>query len=271
MSDIFLHIPKTGGSSLRTALRFVYGWRRVHTTPTGVIDPSRVARRLNLPLDPSPKLIRGHVTYGLHGYLDGSCCYFTMLRRPIPRVLSLYYYLQEGWPNAPVADLTLAEYIERDHHAYVPNDQTRRLAGPPYPDDPHDESLLQRAIDHLDHDIAFGLTERFDESLLLLRRMLEWPRLPLYIRVNTNRTRPSRSTLDSRVVERIEEQNQLDIRLYEYSREEFDARLDRQEGLSGDLVQYRTLNRVLETAGTPIMTIYQGIRTFLDSFLSTRT
>ena len=239
----------------------------MYTTQTGVINPSQVAKRLNLPLDSPPKLIRGHMMYGLHVYLDDTYCYFTMLRRPIPRVLSLYYYIQKGWPNSPVADMTIEEYIESGHHSYVPNDQVRRLAGSPH----SDEALLQRAIDHLEHDIAFGLTERFDESLLLLQRTLRWPRPPLYIRTNTNRERPSRSTLDSRVVEQIKEQNQLDIRLYEWAKEEFHARIDRQEKLESDLARYRNLNSALGIVGAPILTLYQTTRALLDSFSSTRS
>jgi len=223
--DIFLHIPKTGGMSLRMATRWVYGWRRVHTTPTERLEPEQVAASLEQPAQ--LRLVRGHLAYGLHEHISGPCRYFTMIREPVARVISLYYYVKRQWPNSEAASLTLGEYIESGHRSYMPNDQSRRLAGPPIPEDPSSPSLLKRARAHLrSPNFAFGVTERFDEGLVYLKRHLEWSRHPLYVRINSNDERPSKEDIPVRVRERIREQNRLDLQLYEEATKRFQENIE---------------------------------------------
>lgn len=262
--DIFLHIPKTGGMTLRTATRWIYGWNGVHTTPKDVLHPEQVASSLQD--SKNTRLVRGHLSYGLHDYVSVPCRYFTMLREPVARVISLYYYIKRGWPESDVASLSLGEYIESGHHAYVPNDQTRRLAGPPFPSDLSAPSLLERAQNHLQSPtLAFGVTERFDEGLIYLKRQLEWPRQPLYVRTNTSHNRPSKEDIPPSVLKRIRDQNRLDIQLYEEATEQLQENLAASSNFREEVRWFQRKTGMLSAVGTLVTGPYWYIKTVLSS------
>lgn len=260
--DILLHIPKTGGMTIRTATRWIYGWNGVHTTPKDVLHPKRVASSLD---DPERiRLVRGHLSYGLHNHVSVPCRYFTMLREPVSRVISMYYYIKRGWPESKAASLSLGEYIESGHHTYVSNDQTRRLAGPPFPENPSAPSLLERAQNHLQSpNLAFGITERFDEGLILLRRELDWERQPLYVRINTSRDRPSKEDIPPEVRGRIRNQNRLDIQLYEEAEEQFQVNLADIPGFKEEVRRFQKKTAMLSAIGTTITVPYRYAKSFL--------
>ncbi|MCS3678766.1 hypothetical protein GGP72_003044 [Salinibacter ruber] len=262
--DIFLHIPKTGGMTIRTATRWIYGWNGVHTTPKDVLHPKRVASSLD---DPERmRLVRGHIAYGLHNHVSVPCRYFTMLREPVSRVISLYYYIKRGWPESEAASLSLEEYIESGHHAYVPNDQTRRLAGPPFPDDSSATSLLERAQNHLQSsNLAFGITERFDAGLIYLKRQLEWPRQPLYVRTNTSSDRPTKEEIPPKVRKRIRDQNRLDVVLYDEATEQFNANVEAISGFEKEVGQFQRTTTTISTIGSFFVKPYQYTKELLFS------
>ncbi len=262
--DIFLHIPKTGGMTIRTATRWIYGWNGVYTTPKKVLHPKRVASSLD---DPEKiRLVRGHLSYGLHNHVSVPCRYFTMLREPVSRVISLYYYIKRGWPESEAASLSLEEYIESGHHAYVPNDQTRRLAGPPFPDDPSAPSLLQRAVNHLrSPNLAFGITDRFDSGLIYLKRQLEWPRQPLYVRTNTGDHRPTKEEIPPKVRKRIRDQNRLDVVLYDEATEQFNANVESISGFEKEVGQFQRTTTTISTIGSFFVKPYRYTKELLFS------
>ena len=263
--DIFLHIPKTGGTSLRTATRWVYGWRGVYTSSKEEFDPEDVASSIENPSD--IRLVRGHLAYGLHEHIAGKCRYFTMLRDPVSRVISLYYYIKHGWPDSEAAGLSLAEYIESDHHAYKWNEQTQQLAGPPFADErtQGEEALFRRAKRNLaSKNLAFGITERFDESLLLLKRQLGWSLDPLYVRSNTTRKRPSKEEVDPDVRARIREQNQLDLRIYDHVQQRTEEMILADPILDEELTRFESKVAALSTVRTPLVNLYRILRPILS-------
>lgn len=257
MIDVFLHLPKTGGTSVRTALRWICGWRGVYTTQTNVEDPERIAQKLGN--EDRKQLVRGHLTYGLHEHIESKCRYFTLARDPVSRVISLYYYIKRGWPESEAASMSLEEYIQSDHHAYAFNDQVRRLAGPPYSDDPMDSALLERAMDHLDHNIVSGVTERFDQSLVLFYCRLGWSRFPFYVRTKTGRDRPSKDEIDPGVRELIEHQNELDLKMYEYVTQQFDSAVDSTPQFQRKLNRFRYRQNMFSKINAPLMKAYQYV------------
>ena len=61
-----------------------------------------------------------------------------------------------------------------------------------------------------------GLTERFDESFILLRHAMGW-RLPMYMSVNAAGDSESPS-VDEDAIAAIRERNRLDLELYDFGR-----------------------------------------------------
>src|SRR5207245_9220276 len=91
---IFLHIPKTAGTTLNRIIEWQYGPfaiftmdpYRIRATPERLKRlPERRRRRL--------QVVRGHMFYGLHESLPQGASYFTMLGDPVARALSTYYFI----------------------------------------------------------------------------------------------------------------------------------------------------------------------------------
>ena len=89
---IFLHIPKTAGTTLHHIINRQYRQRQLYVYDNSREDALDAFINLSPQTKASLKLIRGHLSYGLHEHLPGTHSYFTFLRDPVDRVLSHYYY-----------------------------------------------------------------------------------------------------------------------------------------------------------------------------------
>jgi hypothetical protein len=156
----------------------------------------------------------------------------------VNRALSHYYFARESRcaPDDPGLPEHLATTVES-------NLQTRLLAGPQGEDESlSPEELLARAKANLRACAVVGLTERFDETMLLLKKAYGW-RMPFYERRNVSGNRPSREAIPAAVQRQIEADNHLDVALYALAQELFEAQM-RQYGpaLDRDLRRFRLLN-----------------------------
>jgi hypothetical protein len=237
---IFLHIPKTGGTTLNYILEQHYSREESFATfpsrlhPNGSIEgfkslPDAEKTRI--------KVLYGHMGFGLHDYFARPAVYVTVLRDPIERVLSQFYHDQRE-PLSPFysyiqsGEMDLEGYAR--HYALVAemdNLQTRMLAGNwnlrGYGECTVD--MLATAKRHLRMQFAVvGITERFDEFYLMLCRRLGWP-AALYKKHQVTRKRPRQDELDRKTLELIRDYNRFDIQLYQYASELFEAQV-RQQG-----------------------------------------
>ncbi len=248
-TDIFLHIAKTGGTILSFPLRRLYGpWKTYHIgnqDHDGVRPTSYCA--LSEARKERVRLIKGHVFYGVHEYCPGPARYFTLFRDPIDRVASFHRMLKKEWPGSDVGQMPLPRYIEKDH--YTRNGQVRRVAGKPPEKGPCTEDTLETALRHLRSDFSvFGLTERFDESLILMKRQLGWKGTPYYVRSRVGRRSHEddggRTEPDPGTRERIRKQNALDVQLYNYAEEQFEKAVQEEgEDFQTEVEQFRETNQ----------------------------
>jgi hypothetical protein len=242
---VFVHIPKTAGTTLRTVLGMNEPGARSRALGNvfkggGGISKSLIDR---LRKDKGPDLsgvglIRGHFPLGIREHLprylprgrEVAC--FTFLREPADRTLSHYFAIREhgrGYQLPPLpAEATVEDALER---GYIhDNVQTRMLSGLAEPFGEVDQEMLERAKDNLREELVFfGLTERFDESLVLAKRRLGF-RSILYKtsgRVNVNRARGDEVPAELR--EAAQACNRYDIELYRYAEQLFETAPERQE------------------------------------------
>jgi len=274
---VFLHIPKTAGLTVRICVlprqyaadeAFASSWAGKAPADDsvavgvfadefgsvglfdGVVRPGAIwfpeslqaaaARFLQLPAERRARVrmfYSEHIEFGLHEHLSQPVSYFTLLREPVARVLSHY-----GFTAGRVApgDVSLAEHIAARVEA---NLQTRLLAGP------YEQAAalspaerLERARRNLRACAVVGLTERFDETMLLLKKAYGW-RMPFYERRNVGKHHLCKQDLPADVICQIEADNSLDAVLYAYAQELFEAQV-RQYGptLARDLRLFRALN-----------------------------
>lgn len=84
---IFTHIPKVAGTSLKERLiKTNYASKEIRHF-RGIRD--MVLRR------PSHKLLIGHNPFGMGDFIPGETRSFTMLRDPVARAISHYYFIRQ--------------------------------------------------------------------------------------------------------------------------------------------------------------------------------
>ena len=244
---IFLHIPKAGGSTLYKILEQHYP-----RSKTVKLDSLQAARFKTLPAEERGRyrLLQGHVYFGLHRFIPRVSTYITFLRRPVERVVSFYYYARSTpdhylYPVLAAEPLDLKTVLARDLTEELRNGQTRLLAGEEWEDPQRAVTLaaLEQAKTNLrNHFRVVGLLEEFDASLLLLRRAFGWD-LPFYLKDNVTKEKPPDTSLDIETRRLIEDANSLDIELYEFARNLFDAQLHGAgDSFAADLDNFRRLN-----------------------------
>jgi len=176
----FIHVGKTGGQTVQTALRSSYGaaycdavdWREPDdefVVPKYNPDDYRRLKRLC----PFLKSVGGHqIALWSNLHEVEPVRYFAFVREPLKRGASHYqYHLRDE--EQP---LTWDEWVAWPVHQ---NHQVKMFAR-----DGSAESAI-RAIKK--HDVFVGLTELYDESLLILNKVIAADLNPAYRRTNTAR------------------------------------------------------------------------------------
>ena len=233
---VFVHINKTAGTTVRYILRSSYGARHCDVEPWedawsdrpfSTQDLLRVRRIYPRLLSIAGHRITGHEDLRAPGI---QFKYFTFLRDPVSMCASRFQY-QIG--HRKKKHLVFEEWIQSD---WVRNAQTRRIAGTPNASD---------AISIIDsREMFVGLTECFDESMVLLKA-LRVPDLDIrYARVNVAKSSTVAKELLSNAATRqmIVDANQADLELYEYVRRDLHPVFRREYGASLDdaVAQYRS-------------------------------
>jgi hypothetical protein len=143
------------------------------------------------------------------------------------------HYLYKAIANG----MGLDEFVSNGVTTEADNGQVRLIAG--VDDDiPYGQctpGLLEQAKSNLrNYFSVMGLTERFDESLLLMKKVLRWPSTPYYLKVNVTRSRPALETTSPEIIKKIEKDNQLDLEFYEWCQKEFEIALARYPEIAQD-------------------------------------
>jgi hypothetical protein len=264
---IFLHIPKTAGMTIRQIIERNYrrSDRYLIPLPPAAFErgpgnaggvPSEVSRPgpsadteirnlARLPDDRKRgiRIVYGHTVFGVHEALPGPHAYITMLREPVSRVLSTYYHLRRRkdlWLHDVAMLLTLDEYAHGRLVQENGNMQTRILGGElDRPGGGTEETLEQAKRNIEDHFVAAGLTERFDETLLLWGKVLGWRKVHY---VSRNVARDGRERPSSEVIRAIEDANALDAELYRFVTQRFEEQLARYPSFEAELARFRGRN-----------------------------
>lgn len=250
-TPIIMHLEHTGGTTMREVVKRQYG--------DGLYmifyDDPKSARKLM----ESPESARvryraylGHLFYGLHRWVPGESTYLTWLRDPIERIVSGYYFFYRK-PRKPNYARYNAGEVSWEEHLGLPwrsIAQAGRIAG-------GDDDLVARyrmnalppnatetALANLERDFALvGLTERYDETLLLMAQRLGWTQPLVYVRLNVGKNRPRFADLSAPDRVLIERAAEVESPLYEYARARFESELARYEGdIERDLAEFRQAN-----------------------------
>lgn len=228
---IFVHIPKTAGSTLSSILERQYDpsktWK-FYPTYSSARESFNYFQKLPESERIKFKLVSGHIYYGLHDLLPQPSTYITMLRDPIDRLVSSYYFIRRHSTHPFHQDaksMSLIDFfscVERTRG--FNNCQVRFLAG--YDGDSVNEEVLSLAKQNLQSSFAVvGLQEKFDESIILMKNLLGWHHHFFYSKKLVSKKRPAKEKLSPAELKIMEKHNELDLELYEYARKIFRARV----------------------------------------------
>lgn len=261
---LFLHIPKTAGTTLAAVLEQHFDYHKI----APFLFP-RDLPRIDASNFDQYHYFRGHIDYDVMvKLLEAEPICMTMLRDPVERYISAFAQLQRNGQealqlnpeqNRPLhifAQLNLPQFFDNIppqlllFKARARNRQTRMITsryrfkeltemfaaystydsnsaffvGEELEIEP--EQLLAEAKYRLSNMAFFGLTERFQDSLFLMAFTFGLPPLVDYQKLNVAPSRPRQDNLPPETVQQIRDENQLDLQLYAYAQQLFQQRYE---------------------------------------------
>jgi len=234
----FVHIPKAAGTSLHRILRKNYPRGSLHTVVDAGVSMA-VLQRLSPDRKRRIRVVKGHMPFGQHVHFEEPHLYVTVVRDPVDRIVSLYHHARRTGPrhylHEAASRMSLAELVRADVTQETRDHQTRFVAGEEDPNCPLGQETLARAIDNLERRFAVvGVTDRFDETLVLFRRRLGW-RTIAHLPLNVGDA-GQRAALDPDAVEAIRERNALDLELYAAAKRLFEEAIAAEDASFADEV-----------------------------------
>lgn len=230
---IFVHAPKTAGSTLSRIMDWEY-------SPLEICDIDgrfyywSIQRISRWPIErlARMRLFKGHMPFGLHRFMPQPVSYITLLRDPVDRTASEYYYKRYRRTH-PIADRDAKLMSFEDYVRTVPygNPQTKAIAGvgcvydyywytvmPSYRfySGPCTAETLEIAKRNLARYFCLvGLTERFEETLALAKVLFGW-KVPCYTSMREGSKRPKKEKISTRQRALIAKYHEFDMELYSY-------------------------------------------------------
>jgi hypothetical protein len=237
---LFMHVPKTAGSSLysifRTILRppeLLKLHQNVETLDRINALPRQHAARL--------KVLYGHVDVQLAKQIVPLQRCVTLLRDPVDRIVSYYAFakhMTSGLHSELARRTSITQWIDALRLPETDNGMVRRFSGAlgEAGIGACSARMLERAKANLARFALVGLTDRFDEFYALLALGLGLP-MRTYVAEKVNEKRPRFDQLPADVLAELEQRNALDRELYRFGRELFAQQLSKID-LSGDIDEF---------------------------------
>lgn len=259
---IFTHVPRSAGTTLVNIMSRHYPSREQFffyvREKSGNIDMAlEEFKRLSDEDKNKLKLLQGHTSFGIHTYYP-AYTYITLLRDPTERVLSYYYYIvnrKDHYLHNLVLNnkMRLEDFVTSGISAELDNIQVRQLSGMTKTlIGKCTEAMLNTAKSNLLNQYAvFGITERFDESIILMKRHFNW-QYPFYYKMNTISNKPLKEQLSLSTRRAIEKYNGLDVELYNFATGKFQEIVEQQNGTyQQELNNFMRYNAMMQKISRP--------------------
>ncbi|MBN1676635.1 MAG: sulfotransferase family 2 domain-containing protein [Kiritimatiellae bacterium] len=192
---LFLHIPKTGGTSIAKLFEREYP------------EPDAVVYREHWRPGMKCRVVWGHFAYGFHTHFEDSC-YVTMLRHPVDRAISHYYHAlreTDHHLHEAAGRMSLREYALSDMGLDLDNGQCRWISGIR---DSEAQACFRTALQNLRSFSVVGVLENFAGFAGALGLPPPYP-------VERKGMRPSMYEIPFATYEAIVARNRWDMALYQ--------------------------------------------------------
>jgi hypothetical protein len=255
---LFVHVPKTGGTTLTGIARRLFGRERVfeaYRTIGSLVNGAAVERaveeiekaegRVTLPRF---RFITGHAPFGMHRRLTHPSVYVSLVRNPIERCVSYYHHVlrdQAHRLHEPVVRdrMTLTDFVRSGLTPEMQDGQTQYFLDADRAE-PLGFGQLELAKQNIErHFPLVGTLEWFDSSYLLLARLLGWRRISYRAR-NVSRGRTPLTQVPRAITSEIAERNAIDLELYAWVSRRLERQIASQgRGFQAELHWLRLRNR----------------------------
>ena len=208
--NIFIHIPKTGGTTINSAMNGTYwqteiGFNYRHIDPQTKLSTSKDIFQ--------PENFQKYSDYVI----------FMMLRDPLDRVVSEYYFLRERKEFMSLLNKPAPEFKDYYNNPQTMNYMLGFLVGKRiYTSKPPTETDLEKVIRAIDEiPVHVGIFEYFSESMGHFQELtgVKWNKKIEAKRMTFNR--PKVDELDEETKDAIRRNNSLDQQLYDYGLKKF--------------------------------------------------
>ena len=233
---IFLHIPKTAGTTLHDIIERQYDSDQIYTFGSDAHASVEKFRSLSVLEREKIQMLRGHMAFGLHELLPSTNNYFTILREPVERVISYYNFILRTpdhylYQKIQSEKLSLLELLQSKIPLMMNDAQVRLLSGV-WGDAPFGEVSIEM-LNTAEHNlqqffVVVGITKEFDKTLFLLQNVLNWESSILYERQNVSNDRTAANMMPVETINLIRQHNQMDIKLYEFAKTLFSHQIKKQ-------------------------------------------
>ena len=257
---IFVHIHKTAGTTMHRIIERQFPSNNILSFDH---DPHKSINEFkNLSQERMQRIrcLKGHMPFGLHQLLPRTPKYFTVLRHPVERAISQYYDLKtiEKQQQHPLHCFykiffgrSLDEHVKFLYERNQMNMQTGYISGcigfdelnQPYPPFPANAADLAKQNLATKFQVV-GLTERFDETLMLMKQVFGFRNI-FYTRHNVTRMRPQKNELPNSTIDLIKSASQFDLDLYMFAKQLFEQQIRKQgPSFKGKVTVFRLLNKL---------------------------
>lgn len=229
---IYIHIPRTAGTSVQHYTEEVLGKDSILTIYGKEAEDAEgtLLRKLGARRGSPPRLIRGHFAFGVHNAIAEPTTYFTTVRHPVDRIVSLYNYIRNSRNHTfyeAVSSMTIEDFVTSKVSVEVDNGQVRQLSGVcgEFPQTPYTQAevpygkctqkMLVLALENLCRHFSFVLPIEHASKLPgYCLQFFGWPMKVLPRRNHAKGMQVRELTLEQQRI--IFQHNELDQTLYSY-------------------------------------------------------
>ncbi|MEG3909479.1 sulfotransferase family 2 domain-containing protein [Microcoleus sp. AT9b-C3] len=207
---LFIHLPKTGGSTMYDIINNYIFSEKKASLFIGTQEHVKQFHELNFEQVSAYKIIAGHMNFIRTKRKLGESIRqfftFTILRNPVALSISWYQYIlqtPQHFHHNKVKKMSFEEFIYSDY--YVPNMQCQLISNQP---------LCQTTLEILKNDFdCFGTLENFD---VILEKVCHHfgKAVPSYPILNKSKKIVDQEAINYSLFEKILSRNEQDVKLY---------------------------------------------------------